>query len=149
MMTALGELATVFAGVECTKANLNREAGAPYGLIQCRDLLHAKFPPRSLLRTAYFGPLSGVKPLVVRAGDLLVALASERIAIVPLPWRLDSCVPDSHVAVIRAHTPEGYGRIVAQLSLAEVRRRLEDAKGGDIVRQLAVKHLEAVPIPEP
>jgi hypothetical protein len=138
------ELATVFKGIAITKANLDPTAGAPHRVIQCHDMIRGAVAPRSTLRTVYLG---NPARLVVLVGDILVALASEQVTIVALKKRLDCCVPDVHVAVVRPLSRDAGARIFKYLTSEGAQSQLKLLKRGAVVRRVFTRDLQQLDVP--
>lgn len=141
------ELATVFKGIAITKANLDPTAGAPYRVIQCHDMIRGAVAARSTLRTVYLGRAGNPARLAVLVGDILVALASEQVTIVALKKRLDCCVPDVHVAVVRPLSRDAGARIFKYLTSQEAQSQLKLLKRGAVVRRVFTRDLQQLDVP--
>ena len=143
----LGKLAQVFEGVRTTIANLDPAVGEPYRIIQCCDLVDGRVAARRKLKEVFLDPSRLPARIAVRSGDILVALAAVDVTIAIVRQELAWCVPDHHVAVIRAPDETSRARIAEYLSTTEGRATLTALKSGKVVRHLLTRDLRNVELP--
>jgi hypothetical protein len=141
----LKDLAEVFGGVITTKANLHPTSGEPYWIVQGHDLASGEIAPRRMLRRVY---LPHVEPtLAIRVDDILVTLATARPSVIVVKEGRSWCIPDVHVAVVRAGSEHVRAEIVRYLTSAEGQTRLAFLQRGELVRHLLAEDLLELEIP--
>jgi hypothetical protein len=144
----LSELATISAGIRITKRSLSADwGGQAYRLIQVHDLAGGRVRARSKLKTVYLGGARKPQEHQVLVGDILIATSGKDPLVARVATNLAWCLADELIAIVRPQSGEEGKRILEYLVSEDGQRRLESAKGGALVRRLALEDLGRIEIP--
>jgi hypothetical protein len=144
----LEELATISSGIRITKQSLSADLGGQaYRLIQVHDLAEGRIRARSKLKTVYIGRAKKPEEHGVQVGDILIATSGKSPQVAVVATKLAWCLADELIAIVRPRSGEQRKRILDYLISHDGQRRLESAKGGDLVRRLSIEELARIEIP--